>query len=76
MKINVNNCGNHDSLVLRLYPSVIAQYQHAHIETKMGDISLPARVDLVLVLPTLLIHHDPELWGDDAEEFKSERFSV
>ncbi len=42
----------------------------------MGDISLPARVDLVLVLPTLLIHHDPELWGDDAEEFKSERFSV
>jgi cytochrome P450 len=59
--------------VLRLYPPVIAQYQHAHMETKIGDISLPAGVDVVL--PTLLIHHDPELWGDDAEEFKPERFS-
>ncbi|KAI9191321.1 hypothetical protein LWI28_006897 [Acer negundo] len=28
-----------------------------------------------VVLPTLLIHHDPELWGDDAEEFKPERFA-
>ncbi|KAK4565179.1 hypothetical protein RGQ29_007009 [Quercus rubra] len=59
--------------VLRLYPPVIAQYQHARMETKIGDISLPAGVDVVL--PTLLIHHDPELWGDDAEEFKPERFS-
>jgi cytochrome P450 len=59
--------------VLRLYPPVIAQYQHTHKETKIGDISLPAGVDLVL--PTLLIHHDHELWGDDAEEFKPERFS-
>lgn len=52
---------------------MIAQYQHTFKETKIGDISLPAGVDLVL--PTLLIHHDPELWGDDAEEFKPERFS-
>jgi cytochrome P450 len=59
--------------VLRLYPPVIAQYQHAYKETKIGDISIPAGVDLVL--PTLLIHHDHELWGDDAEEFKPERFS-
>ena len=59
--------------VPRLYPPVIAQYQHARMETKIGDISLPAGVDVVI--PTLLIHHDPELWGDDAEEFKPERFS-
>ena len=59
--------------VLRLYPPVIAQYQYNRMETKIGDISLPAGVDVVL--PTLLIHHDPELWGDDAEEFKPERFS-
>ena len=32
--------------VPRLYP-VIAQYQHARMETKIGDISLPAGVDVV-----------------------------
>ncbi|CAL5340584.1 unnamed protein product [Camellia sinensis] len=59
--------------VLRLYPPVIAHYQHTYKETKIGDISLPAGVDVTL--PTLLIHHDPELWGSDVEEFKPERFS-
>ncbi|XP_062091124.1 cytochrome P450 CYP72A616-like [Humulus lupulus] len=59
--------------VLRLYPPVIAQYQHAYKETKIGHITIPAGVDLNL--PTLLLHHDPELWGEDAEEFKPERFS-
>ncbi|KAF5726093.1 cytochrome P450 72A15-like [Tripterygium wilfordii] len=59
--------------VLRLYPPAIAIYMHTYKETKIGDISIPAGVDLTL--PTLLIHHDPELWGDDAGEFKPERFS-
>lgn len=59
--------------VLRLYPPVIAQYLHAYKDSKVGNINVPAGVDLTL--PTLLIHHDPELWGDDAEEFKPERFS-
>ncbi|XAR67108.1 Secologanin synthase [Bertholletia excelsa] len=54
--------------VLRLYPPVIAHYQHTYKETKIGDISIPEGVDVTL--PTLLIHHDPELWGDDAEEFR------
>lgn len=59
--------------VLRLYPPAIAQYLHTYKETKIGDICIPAGVDITL--PTLLIHHDPELWGDDSEEFKPERFS-
>ena len=59
--------------VLRLYLPVIAVYQHAYKETKIGTISIPAGVDLTL--PTLLIHRDPELWCDDAEEFKQERFA-
>ncbi|KAI5588609.1 hypothetical protein BDE02_05G108800 [Populus trichocarpa] len=49
--------------VLRLYPPVISLYQHTYKETRIGNIHLPARVDLTL--PMLLIHHDPELWGDD-----------
>ncbi|GLT81143.1 hypothetical protein SLA2020_525460 [Shorea laevis] len=59
--------------VLRLYPPVIAQYQHCYKKTRIGEICIPAGVDIIL--PTLLIHHDPELWGDDAKEFKPERFS-
>ncbi|XVE70696.1 hypothetical protein DITRI_Ditri10aG0091400 [Diplodiscus trichospermus] len=59
--------------VLRSYPPVIALYQHTNKETKIKEISLPAGVDITL--PMLLINHDPELWGDDAEEFKPERFS-
>lgn len=58
---------------LRLYAPVPAQYRHVHNETKLGGISVPGGTELVL--PTLLIHHDPKIWGEDAEEFKPERFS-
>ncbi|XP_077227715.1 cytochrome P450 CYP72A616-like [Tasmannia lanceolata] len=59
--------------VLRLYPPIASQIRHAYKRIKLGDIAIPAGVDLLL--PTILIHHDPELWGEDAEEFKPERFS-
>ncbi|XP_057525194.1 cytochrome P450 CYP72A616-like isoform X2 [Amaranthus tricolor] len=59
--------------VLRLYPPVIAQYQHTYKDTKLGELSIPAGVDITL--PTLLIHHDPDIWGEDVYEFKPERFS-
>uniref|UniRef100_A0A803LFP5 Uncharacterized protein n=1 Tax=Chenopodium quinoa TaxID=63459 RepID=A0A803LFP5_CHEQI len=34
---------------------------------------IPAGVDVTL--PTLLIHHDPDIWGDDVDEFNPKRFS-
>ncbi|XP_077228194.1 cytochrome P450 CYP72A616-like [Tasmannia lanceolata] len=58
--------------VLRLYPPITMHFRHAYKRIQLGEISLPAGVDVLL--PVLLIHHDPEVWGKDAEEFKPERF--
>ncbi|KAK2979911.1 hypothetical protein RJ640_029574 [Escallonia rubra] len=59
--------------VLRFYPAGVSLKRATYEETKLGDISLPAGV--LLSVPTLLLHHDYELWGADAKEFKPERFS-
>ncbi|KAM7460408.1 hypothetical protein LguiB_036233 [Lonicera macranthoides] len=59
--------------VLRLYPPIVALTRKVIKETTLGEISLPAEVQVTL--PIILIHRDPELWGDDAKEFKPDRFS-
>ncbi|XP_020965212.1 cytochrome P450 CYP72A219 isoform X3 [Arachis ipaensis] len=53
--------------VLRLYPPVIGLTRITHKDMKLGYLTLPAGVQLSL--PTLLVHHDPELWGENAKEF-------
>ncbi|OAY74583.1 Cytochrome P450 72A15 [Ananas comosus] len=59
--------------VLRLYPPVVSLFRTTIKNTKLGEFVFPAGVDLWL--PTILIHHDREFWGEDAEEFNPERFS-
>ncbi|OWM88551.1 hypothetical protein CDL15_Pgr002318 [Punica granatum] len=59
--------------VLRLYPPQVTLVRTVQKKTEIGGLSLPPGV--LLYLPTILIHRDRELWGDDAEEFKPERFS-
>ncbi|KAL0399523.1 UNVERIFIED_CONTAM: cytochrome [Sesamum radiatum] len=59
--------------VLRLYPPAIIFNRIIHRDTRLGEVTLPAGVHLQL--PVILLHHDQHLWGEDAKEFKPERFS-
>lgn len=59
--------------VLRLYPPVVMLTRLTYKAMKIGDVSVPSGVELAL--PILLVHHDRELWGEDADEFNPERFS-
>ncbi|XP_028763684.1 11-oxo-beta-amyrin 30-oxidase-like [Neltuma alba] len=59
--------------VLRLYPPAVWMERSAEKDMKLGNLLVPKGVQLVI--PTLMIHHDQEIWGSDAKEFKPERFS-
>ncbi|KAL6842596.1 hypothetical protein ACP4OV_027440 [Aristida adscensionis] len=58
--------------VLRLYPPILLLGRETYQETELGGIRYPQGV--TLSLPIVCIHHDPNVWGEDANEFKPERF--
>ena len=58
---------------LRLYAPVITLHRKVGREVRLGKLVLPEGLELVI--PTLIVHHDPKLWGEDAQLFKPERFS-
>ncbi|KAG9132060.1 hypothetical protein Leryth_022504 [Lithospermum erythrorhizon] len=59
--------------VLRLYPPLSTLTRNIPQETTLGNLSLPA--ETMIWLPVALLHYDKELWGNDANEFKPERFA-
>ncbi|XP_059282112.1 cytochrome P450 CYP72A219-like [Lycium ferocissimum] len=57
---------------LRLYPPGITISRRANEDIVLGELSLPA--GSLVSLPILLLHHDKEIWGEDANTFNPERF--
>ncbi|KAF8675952.1 hypothetical protein HU200_047452 [Digitaria exilis] len=59
--------------VLRLYPPVVQLDRQTYKEMELGGVTYPAGV--VLSLPIVFVHHDKDVWGEDADEFRPERFA-
>ncbi|KAH7651907.1 Secologanin synthase protein [Dioscorea alata] len=59
--------------VLRLYPPAIFMTRITYKTMELGGITYPPGV--LLLLPIIFVHHDLDFWGEDAKEFKPERFA-
>lgn len=58
---------------LRFYPPVTSLSRTIHQNTKLKELTLIHGMEFNL--PTILVHRDQELWGEDANEFNPNRFS-
>ncbi|KAJ1385010.1 Cytochrome P450 [Sesbania bispinosa] len=58
--------------VLRLYPPAPNVQRQAREDIQVGDLTVPNGTNLWI--DVVAMHHDPELWGKDVNEFKPERF--
>lgn len=58
---------------LRLYPPLAATMRRAKMDTTLGNLKLPQGTELLI--PTIGIHHDVALWGNDVNEFNPARFA-
>ncbi|KAL0538827.1 hypothetical protein IC582_022986 [Cucumis melo] len=66
MAMIINEC-------LRLYPPAMTIARRVEKEVRLGNLVVPTTT--LLAIPTVAVHHDTKFWGDDAHEFKPERFS-
>uniref|UniRef100_A0A2N9GM91 Cytochrome P450 n=1 Tax=Fagus sylvatica TaxID=28930 RepID=A0A2N9GM91_FAGSY len=56
---------------LRLYPSAMMSRQTCK-KVKLGNLDIPANTQFYI--PLIAVHHDTEIWGEDANEFNPFRF--
>nr|AOA32959.1 CYP734A51 [Primula forbesii] len=58
---------------LRLYPPAVALLRRARRDVELGGCTIPCGTELLM--PILAVHHDPQMWGQDASEFNPARFA-
>ncbi|KAL3516465.1 hypothetical protein ACH5RR_023367 [Cinchona calisaya] len=59
--------------VLRLYPPVFDLNKVLYEDTKLGPYTIPAGCQIEL--PSVMLHRDKTIWGEDAMEFNPMRFA-
>ncbi|KAJ0112411.1 hypothetical protein Patl1_02875 [Pistacia atlantica] len=60
---------------LRLYPLTVMVMRQTSklVNVKLGNLDIPAGTDLTLAL--IDVHHDNNIWGEDANKFNPQRFN-
>lgn len=58
--------------LLRVYPTVPVTARSAIVDTMILDQPIPKGTEVII--PIWAINRSPELWGEDADEFKPERW--